>query len=76
MRLRKAEKKGRGACIASLKKSKRDYRGCTVYVQQRVPESEWVDEGLNGLEGTLGMWVYTGMIFFLCVCVCYKCNVV
>lgn len=39
-------------------------------VQQRVPESEWVDEGLNGLEGKLGMCVSTDWCDCVCICVC------
>lgn len=57
-------------CIASLKKKVKRVLGCTVNVQQRVPESEWVDEGLNGLEGKLGMCVYAGMILCAHACVC------
>ncbi len=39
-------------------------------MQQRVPESEWVDEGLNGLEGKLEMCVYTGITVRVYVGVC------
>ncbi len=72
------KKEERGVCITSLKKVKR-LLGCKVCIQQRVPESEWVDEGLNGLEGKLGMCVYSGMIVCVRACVCvlrYKCNLV
>lgn len=73
----KAEKTNeRGAPFACLKKKVKRLLGCAV--QQRVPESEWVDEGLNGLEGKLGMCVYTGMA--VCVrahtCVCVSLNLV
>lgn len=39
-------------------------------VQNRVPESEQVDEGLNGLEGKLGLWVCTGITVCTHVCIC------
>lgn len=76
---RSVEEERRTFCLPAKKKARKKRKKLKRLlgsaVQQRVPESEWVDEGLNGLEGKLGMCLPTGATACASVCVCARVQV-